>query len=520
MSNYNKNSPTLLVIFDGFGFSPKKEGNAVAAANMPNFKSLIKKNPTTLLHASGEYVGLLPGFVGNSEVGHLTMGSGRIIKSILVKFKESIDNGSFFNNKTLINNFKKLDLNNSLHLMGLLSDGGVHSHEFELYALLKLAKQKNIKNVYVHAFLDGRDVPPFSAINYLQKLQNKIDEIGVGKIASIHGRFYAMDRDKNWERTQRTYNVLCNLETKVVNASWKDALKKFYNKNITDEFIEPTLLLKDGQIKRGDGIVFFNFRPDRARQLTQSFIDPKFNEFKTQDLNSTVGTLKFFITAARFNSDFKKFNNDVLFEKEKIKNTLLDVIPYKKFIIAETEKYAPITYFFRGMVDKQLPNEKRVLIPSIKAKNYIENPEMSAQKITDSILNSLKNDSVSFYLINYANADMVGHSGNFDATVKACEFLDIQLKALYDEVVIKQNGTIFLTADHGNAEEMIYLSTKKPKTSHTKNPVFFIKISQNVDENYEFDPKNINFGLSNVAPTILHYFGLKIPEEMTKNVIK
>jgi 2,3-bisphosphoglycerate-independent phosphoglycerate mutase len=520
MNNYNKKGPTLLVILDGLGFSSKKEGNALAAANMPNFKSWIKNYPTTLLHACGEYVGLLPGFMGNSEVGHLTMGSGRVIKSILVRFKESIDNGLFFKNEMLINNLKKLDSNNSLHLMGLLSDGGVHSHEFELYAFLELAKQQKLKNVYIHAFLDGRDVSPSSAVEYLQKLQNKIDEIGVGKIASIHGRFYAMDRDKNWQRTQKSYNVLCNPEIKITNDSWKNVLQNFYSRNITDEFVEPTLFLKEGQIKKNDGIVFFNFRPDRARQLTQGFVDPGFKEFKTQDLNSTNGTLKFFITAARFNSDFKNFNNDVIFEKENIEDTLLDVIPYKKFIIAETEKYAHVTYFFRGMVDKQLESEERVLIPSIKAKNYIEQPEMSAKKITDSILNSLKQDPADFYLINYANADMVGHSGDFNATVKACEFLDIQLKALYDQVILKQNGTIFLTADHGNAEEMIDLNTKVIKTSHTKNPVFFTKISKSINEKYEFNTKNIKLGLFSIAPTILNYFGLNIPEKMTKSVIK
>lgn len=519
MNNENKLSPTMLIILDGLGFSEHKQGNAVEKANMPNFKSWLKKYPTTLLHASGKNVGLLPGYIGNSEVGHLTIGAGRIIKSTLVKLKESIDDGSFFNHEILIKNFKKIDAKRSLHLMGLLSDGGVHSHEFELYALLKLAKQQNIRNVYIHAFLDGRDVAAKSAKIYLNRLDDKIKKIGVGKIASIHGRYYAMDRDSNWDRIKKSYDVLCDYDIDSAQC-WEDVLNKSYGKEITDEFINPTLLIKEGQIKKDDGILFFNFRPDRARQLTQSFIDPKFNEFEVKNLNSAKGTLSFFITITRYNQDFIKFNNDVLFEKEIIENTLLDQIPYKKFIIAETEKYAHVTYFFRGMQDIQLENEQRVLIPSIKAKNYIDYPEMSAQKITDAVLDSLQNNPAYFYLINYANADMVGHSGNFDATVEACEFLDIQLERLYKEVVEKQNGTIFLTADHGNAEEMINLKTGDLKTSHSKNPVFFMKINNRFIGNTCFSSKNIKFGLSNIAVTILDFLGLKISEKMDKNSIK
>ncbi|MFH1461923.1 MAG: 2,3-bisphosphoglycerate-independent phosphoglycerate mutase [bacterium] len=519
MNNENKLSPTMLIILDGLGFSEHKRGNAVEKANMPNFKSWLEKYPATLLHASGESVGLLPGYIGNSEVGHLTIGAGRIIKSTLVKLKESINDGSFFKNETLIQNFKNIGSNNSLHLMGLLSDGGVHSHEFELYALLKLAKKQDIRNIYIHAFLDGRDVAAKSAFIYLKRLDNKIKEIGVGKIASIHGRYYAMDRDNNWDRTKKSYDVLCDYDTDVTQ-SWEDVLNKSYEKKITDEFINPTLLIKEGQIKKDDGILFFNFRPDRARQLTQSFIDPKFNEFEVNNLNSTKGTLSFFISTTRYNQDFKKFNNDVLFEKEMIENTLLDQILYKKFIIAETEKYAHVTYFFRGMQDIELENEQRVLIPSIKAKNYIDHPEMSAQKITDAVLDSLQNDPVYFYLINYANPDMVGHSGNFEATVKACEFLDIQLERLYKEVVENQDGTIFLTADHGNAEEMIDLKTGEPKTAHSKNPVFFIKINKKFIKNSVFSSKDVKFGLYNIAPTILTFLGLKLPEKMTKTIIK
>ncbi|MBD3273512.1 2,3-bisphosphoglycerate-independent phosphoglycerate mutase [Candidatus Dependentiae bacterium] len=516
MENKQKKTPIMLIILDGLGYRKEKKGNAVYAAKMPNFKSWLKEYPYCLLKASGKAVGLLPNNIGNSEVGHLTIGAGRIIKSALVKFKESIDDKSLFKNEILIKNFKKLSSKNSLHLMGLLSDGGVHSHEFQVYALLDFAKQQGIKDVYLHLFLDGRDVPPRSACKYLRRLEQKIKEVNLGEIASIHGRFYAMDRDKNWGRTKVSYDVLCNPDIKTTNQTWGKFLENSYSHDITDEFIYPTLFLKDGQIKKGDGVIFFNFRPDRARQLTQTFIDPNFDEFETQNLNSTNKTLSFFITTTRYKEEFKKFNNDMLFEDEKIKNTLLDVIPYKKFIIAETEKYAHVTYFFRGMADKKLENEQRVLIPSIKAKNYIDHPEMSAKKITDKVIESLQNDPADFYLINYANPDMVGHSGDFDATVKACEFLDKELERLYDTVIEKDNGTMFITADHGNAEEMIDLNTGVPKTAHTNNPVYFLTVNKNFkDKSFECD----KFGLSNIAPTILQFLNLKIPKEMIDKVL-
>ncbi len=525
MNKINAKSPIFLIILDGFGYKKQKSGNAVAASNMPFWQHLIKKYKSTLLSASETAVGLLPGYIGNSEVGHLTIGAGRIIKSVLIRFKEEIDNKRFFKNKTLIKNFKKLKDNNSLHIIGLLSDGGVHSHEFQLHALLELAKKQNIKNVYIHAILDGRDVPPESAAKYLKKLNSACKKIKVGKIASIHGRFYAMDRDNNWTRTRQSYNVLCNPRIKESKfKTWQELLKDSYKKKITDEFIKPTLLIKQGQIKKGDGVIFYNFRPDRARQLTESFINPNFVEFKTQDLNSTKKTLTFFISTTRYKDEFKKFNNDILFEREIIKNTLFDELAkqkFKTFAIAETEKYAHVTYFFRGMQEGKLKNEKFELIPSIKTKNYIDYPEMSADKITKKILLSLKKDPADFYLVNYANADMVGHSGNFKATIKACECLDKQLEKLYKAVVQDKNGTLFITADHGNAEEMLDLKTKTPKTSHTTNPVIFIKVGKGFEKKETKLPKYTKpkYGLSNIAPTILKYFGLKIPKNMNKKTI-
>ncbi|MBU4269475.1 2,3-bisphosphoglycerate-independent phosphoglycerate mutase [Candidatus Dependentiae bacterium] len=526
MNKISKKGPIALVIFDGFGYKNQVFGNAIKAAKMPFFEFLLKNYPSTLLNASGKAVGLLPKFIGNSEVGHLTMGAGRIIKSTLAKFKEVVDNKTIFKNKVLINNFKKIKADNALHIIGLLSDGGVHSHEFQLFALLEFAKKQNIKNVYIHVILDGRDVPPKSANIHLKKLDKICKKLNLGKIASIHGRFYSMDRDNNWQRTKKSYDILCDPKIKISNLkNWEQLLKNFYAKNITDEFVNPTLFIKNGQIKTGDGVIFYNFRPDRARQLTQSFIDPDFNKFKTQNLNSTNNTLAFFITTTRYMQDFKNFNNDILFEHEKIDHTLLDEISTqsnaKIFVIAETEKYAHVTYFFRGMNEKKLPNETYNLISSIKAKNYINHPEMSAYKITRKVLASLKNDPANFYLINYANADMVGHSGDFDATVKACECLDVQIKKLYDEIVINKNGTIFLTSDHGNAEEMINKKTGELVTAHTINPVIFIKINQKSQKN---KPEITKFGpikleLSNIAATILQDLGLKIPTKMIKKRI-
>ena len=508
-------TPTMLLILDGFGYRKEKGGNAIVAANMPNWQNLVKNYPNLLLKASGKAVGLLEGYMGNSEVGHTCMGSGRIVKTVLVKFHEAIENKTFFKNKLLIKNFEILKKESkSLHLMGLLSDAGVHSHQSHLYALIHLAKQVGLQKVFIHAFLDGRDTPAKSASIFLEKLENLCEKLNCGKIATLSGRFYAMDRDNNWDRTQVCYNILTKKQNNP-EQTWQQVLQNSYKNNITDEFLEPIQLIKNGTIQKNDGVFFFNFRLDRARQLTESFINPEFNHFPVKNLNPTNNTLSFFITTTRYKKEFQKFSNDILFKKEKIKHTLLDKISEqtnkKVFVIAETEKYAHVTYFFRGVVEKRLPNEKYTLIPSIKVKNYVDHPEMSAKKITDEILQSLQTDPAYFYLVNYANPDMVGHSGNFDATIKACECVDKQLGKLYKQIIEKMNGTIFITGDHGNAEET--------KTSHTQNPVVFMVVNKNLKhpkENVEYEKPE--FGLSNIAPTILKYLGLKVPEEMDKSI--
>ncbi len=524
MNKNNNISPIALIILDGFGYSVNTQGNAIAHAKMPFWNWILQNYSHTLLNASGQYVGLLPGYMGNSEVGHLTIGSGRIISSTLKKFHDEINNNKIFQNKMLIDNFEKIKKSDtSLQLIGLLSDGGVHSHECHLHALLKMAVMSGLKNIYIHAILDGRDVQPKSASVYLEKLDALCKELGHGTIASISGRFFAMDRDKNWDRTQKYYNMLVG-QASIPNRpdSWQSVLETQYSSGVTDEFIKPIVLDPSGTIKPHDGVIFFNFRPDRAMQITQSFIDPNFDKFPVQRL---CHTLQFFTTTTRYKEGFSKFNNDILFDREQITNTLLEVLtqqpkPPKVFIIAETEKYAHVTYFFRGMQDIQTPNETRVLIASIKTQTYVNHPEMSANEITESVLASLENNPADFYLINYANADMVGHSGDFDATVKACECLDKQLEALYKQIVEKMNGTMFIVADHGNAEEKIDLQTGFPLTAHTKNPVPFVLVNKNKkSEQKAIFSKTVRFSLSNIAPTILNFIGLDIPKEMEKEKI-
>ncbi len=498
--------PTVLAILDGFGISTQTNYNAIAHAKKPFLDYVYKHYPHTTLAASGIAVGLLPNMMGNSEVGHLTIGCARIVKQDATRIQESIKNGSFFSMNILVDNLKKIAKNgHPLHCIGLLSDGGVHSHENSLFALLQAAKEQNIKQVIVHAFLDGRDVLPQSASIYLKRLEAAMNTIGIGIIGSLHGRFYAMDRDHNWQRTQQAYQVLTQKQELQFD-SWTDAIQYYYAQNITDEFIPPTQLNKNAIIQHDDGVIFFNHRPDRARQLTQAFIDPDCNFFSHKPLD-----LSFFMTFVSY--DNAKLPCEVLFPRTVIDQTLKDVLcAHGKtiFTIAETEKYAHVTYFFNGGREEAVPCETRVLIPSISAQNYIKKPNMSADKITQTVLESLRHDPKDFYLMNYANADMVGHSGNFRATVQAVECLDEQLKKLYEMVVEKMNGTLIITADHGNAEEMIDLATGQPKTSHTTNKVPFISI------NKELKDKNIALTLQelrDIAPYILTIMNISIPNE-------
>lgn len=497
---------TMLIILDGFGYRTEKKYNAIYHAKTPNYDTWMQEYPHAILQAAGPAVGLPPGYIGSSEAGHLTIGAGRITKEPVTLINEAINNGSFANNAVLIEALKRMHTNGrTLHFMGLLSDAGVHADMKQLDALLDAAQKSGIKNIVVHPFLDGRDMPPQSAAQYLQKLENTIKKMG-GVIGTIHGRLYAMDRDKNWDRTQRSYQVLTE-PGQAQFKHWQDVLDHYYEKGITDEFIPPTYLSSSTHIKDGDGIVFFNFRPDRARQLTASFADPSFNAFKTKPL-----TLACFVTPTLYSDTLK---TDAMFLPRHVNNTLKEALAAHDktiFSIAESEKYAHITYFFNGGKEKTLHNETRILIPSKEKKNYIENPEMAAEEITKTVLQSLKSNSCDFYLINYANADMVGHSGNFDATVKAVEYLDTQLGLLYTQVVEKMNGTMYITADHGNAENMYDEEARQARTAHSTNPVPFIMIRRNLKG--KGNEKLPLTQLSNIAPFILANMGIQIPKEM------
>jgi len=501
--------PVVLVILDGFGHSDDIKDNAIYHAHTPNIDRWMGTYPNTTLCASGECVGLLPSYIGNSEVGHMTIGCGRVVPQPVRIIHQAIKDQSFFKNKILLDSLDKVrNSTGRLHIMGLLSDAGVHGHIDHLYAFLRAAKQKGIESVYVHGFLDGRDVGPKTAIKYVTDLCKFMQENSIGKLASLHGRFYAMDRDKNWERTKATYDLLigaslesCQYCPESCPENWEDIIQKSYANNITDEFFVPVSFTSDGAIKDGDGVVFFNFRPDRARQLTQSFADNSFDSFEIKDI-----TLSCFVTPVLYAN---MLHTDSMFNKEVISNTLKDILISNGksiFSIAETEKYAHITYFFNGGREKTYDREIRVLIKSIPAKDYVHTPHMSAAKITDAVLNSLQNNTADFYLINYANADMVGHSGNFEATKKAIECLDTELKKLYDIVIEKMDGILCITADHGNAEEMFNVKTNQPHTAHTTNPVPFIFIKKGLENsNMRLELQQ----LADIAPFILENMGCK-----------
>lgn len=464
--------PLLLVILDGFGYSENKKYNAIAQAKTPNIDAWWDMYPHALLEASGASVGLLPGTIGTSEVGHLTMGAGRIIPESVLRLHQAIDDGSFFKNPTLTTTLARLKATGGrLHLMGLLSDGGVHSHEKHVFALIQAAGSSGIPQVYIHAFLDGRDVPPRSAEIYLQRLETVFKKYGCGTLASLHGRFYAMDRDKNWQRTQESYNVLTTPQPASA-LSWQQVLQQAYAGNVNDEFLPPVQLIPEGIIRPGDSVIFFNFRADRARQLTRCFVEPTSVPFAPLLIR-----LHSFLTATNYDHELRpdpSITTGVLLVKEPVTNTLKELLAQRgktMLSIAETEKYAHVTYFFGGGREKEFSGEEWVLIPSIKTRDYVHHPEMSAATITDTVLKSLTTAPKDFYLINYANADMVGHSGNFEATVKAVEFLDRELGRLYAIAVEQMHGTIIVTGDHGNAEDMFDEQAGQMRTAHTLNPV-------------------------------------------------
>ena len=502
---------TMLMILDGFGINEKEEANAIKLANTPNIDKLMKTCPTTKIYTSGLNVGLPDGQMGNSEVGHTNIGAGRIVYQELTRITKSIEDGDFFNNSELVDaieNCKKY--NSKLHILGLVSDGGVHSHIRHLYAILELAKRKDFENVFVHCFMDGRDTMPTSGEGYLMKLEEKMKEKGVGKIATISGRFYSMDRDKRWNRIQKSYDAIVNGEG-IKATSVISAIESSYQKEVFDEFVEPTVICQNNEpiakIEENDSVVFFNFRPDRARELTRAIVDKDFNEFETKKMNLN------YVCFTQYDETIP--NVKIAFKPEVLKNTFGEYISNKgltQLRIAETEKYAHVTFFFNGGEEKQYPGEDRILVPSPKVETYDLKPEMSAIEVTDKVIEAINSKKYDCIILNYANPDMVGHTGNLSATIKAIETIDKCVGKVV-QTVKNNNGVLLITADHGNAEQMLDYKTGEPYTAHTVNPVPLILVGMD-------DAKLSEGKLADLAPTMLQLMGLEKPEEMTgKSII-
>ena len=499
-----------LIIIDGWGYSVSREGNAIALAATPFYDELAEKYPHTLLEAHGSRVGLPAGVMGNSEVGHLNIGSGRVIRMDVSLVDHEIETGEFFRNKELVEAMDGAKRRGTaLHLMGLTSDGQVHSSLTHLYALLKMAKDHELDRVFVHCFLDGRDTPPSSGTQYIAQLKRKMDEIGCGEIATVVGRYYAMDRDKRWERTQRASDLL----TKAIGERALDpipAINESYARGVTDEFVMPVAIVrKDGApvatIKDDDSVIFFNFRPDRARQLTRAIAIPDFKEFEVSDRPRVH-----FVCFTMYDNTF---NLPLAFPPRHHRNVLAEGwgdLRVRNYRLAETEKYAHVTYFFNGGVEKEFPCEQRLLVPSPKIATYDLQPEMSAFKVTDKVLRGIDDGETDVFVINFANPDMVGHTGKLDKTIEACQYVDTCLGWITKRMR-RAKGITLITADHGNAEQMINPVTGGPHTAHTTNPVPFHLI----DEESIGMKLRSGGALEDVAPTLLGLLDLEKPSEMT-----
>ncbi|NQU99460.1 MAG: 2,3-bisphosphoglycerate-independent phosphoglycerate mutase [Parcubacteria group bacterium] len=505
--------PTTLIVLDGFGIAPQHKGNAVARAKKPFFDSLIKDYPHALLQASGEEVGLPKFEFGNSEVGHMNLGSGRVMYQELPKIDKTIQDESFFSNKTLLGAIKHVkDNNSSLHLMGLVSSGGVHSHIRHLYALLELAKKEKVKQVYIHAFTDGRDTPKDSARDFILELEQKTKKLRIGKIATICGRFWAMDRNSNWDRIEKAYNTVVKGEGEEYKKV-KDVVEKSYNKGIYDEELEPVIIKGvDGKISENDAVVFFNFRSDRAKQITRAITSPEFDGFE-RDLVPNLH----FACMTKYDEGLPV---KIIFGKERINNILGEVISknnLKQVRIAETEKYAHVTVFFNcGNIDP-FRGEERLLVQSPQVDSYDKKPEMSAAEVTDRAIEKIEEGKNDFTLINYANADMVGHTGNVEATISGIETVDKCLSRVVPAILAK-DGNVVITADHGNADIMINLINGEVNKEHTVNPVPFLVISNNRKGHSKAEDLSLlsPIGLlTDVTTTVLSLMGLKKSEEMT-----
>ena len=501
--------PLLLIILDGWGYNPSPAGNAIVLARTPTMDELNRKFPHTLIHTSGPYVGLPEGQMGNSEVGHLNIGSGRIIHMDITRIDQRISSGEFFRDPVLQGAIAKAR-GHRLHLMGLLSDGGVHSHQEHLYALLRMARERGVEKVFIHAFMDGRDTPPTSGAGYIERLQQQIRTIGVGTISTVCGRYYAMDRDKRWERTGKAYSALVNGE----GAKAEDpvaTVRQSYEQGVTDEFILPIVITNDhgvpiGRIQDDDAAIFFNFRADRARQICRALTEPSLEGIPRSSMPQGL----YLVSMTQYD---KSFRFPFVLAPEEPQHILANIFAergLRNLRVAETEKYAHVTYFFNGGVEKAYPGEERVLVPSPKVATYDLRPEMNANGIAEAVVKAIETGAFDFMIINFANADMVGHSGKLEAAIRAVESVDACLGRIC-AALRRSGGAMLITADHGNAELMIYPGTGGPHTYHTTNPVPFLLVATNGN------PTGLREGgsLRDIAPTMLGIAGLPQPPEMT-----
>ena len=524
-----KNTPLVLIILDGWGYAPPSNANAISLARKPNYDRLLKEFPNTLIHTSGRYVGLPTGQMGNSEVGHLNIGAGRIVYMYITKIDLMIEKGDFFTNPVLLEGIKNARSGGrQLHICGLLSDGGVHSHQNHLYALLRMAKQNGVDRVLIHCFMDGRDTLPTNGASYIQQLQQKMREYGTGKIASVSGRYYAMDRDRKWDRELKAFEAMVN--GKGEGGTFVDpvqGVKDSYNRGVTDEFIVPFVCVDNrggpaGVVRDGDTVINFNFRADRARQITRCLTResgltaqggrdlPDAEALDAEIPRDRVPKNLKYICMTRYD---KQFTLPFVVAPDSLKNILANVMAehnLRNLRVAETEKYAHVTYFFNGGVEAPFPGEERILVPSPKVATYDLKPEMSAAGIAENVVKNLGDSAFQVMIVNFANADMVGHSGKIPATIQAVETVDACLGEIYN-AVRRSGGSMLITADHGNAEMMIDPATGGPHTAHTTNPVPFIVLSEDAKK-FELRPEG---SLQDISPTILGMLGFDQPKDMT-----